>query len=165
MAEAWDEEKGEKPAKPISSGCCFWFRMFPPIKWFLSFMKWLFLSKMEYKVLKIARKLFKVVNADEACCADCPYRHLSKMERMYLHRILKDQARWGSDYRQFIKTFQSQIIAMQKEESDAGESVTEAEFCNAVLYATQEYMEKIVKKMHEEIKKEYKADEKLAGAP
>ena len=25
------------------------FRMFPPIKWFLSFMKWLFLSKMEYK--------------------------------------------------------------------------------------------------------------------
>mmetsp|Transcript_55850 Transcript_55850/g.88588 ORF Transcript_55850/g.88588 Transcript_55850/m.88588 type:complete len:121 (-) Transcript_55850:149-511(-) len=120
---------------------------------------------MEYKVIKIARKLFKVVNADESCCADCPYRHLSKMERMYLHRILKDQARWGSDYRGFIRTFQSQIIAMQREESDAGESVTEGEFCNAVLYATQEYMEKIVKKMHEEIKKEYKADEKLAGAP
>jgi len=32
------------------------------------------------QVLKIARKLFKVVNADEACCADCPYRHLSKMD-------------------------------------------------------------------------------------
>ena len=35
------------------------FRMFPPIKWFLMFMKWLFLSRMEYKVLKLARKLFK----------------------------------------------------------------------------------------------------------
>eukprot|EP00435_Cladocopium_sp_Y103_P011098 s2166_g2.t2 len=117
MGEGWVEEN----VKPVASGCCFWFRMFPPIKWFLTFMKWLFLSRMEYKVLKLARKLFKVVNADESCCSDCPYRHLSKMERMYLHRILKDQARWGSDYRQFIRTFQGQIIAMQKEESDAGE--------------------------------------------
>ena len=35
--------------------------MFPPIKWFLMFMKWLFLSRMEYKVLKLARKLFKAL--------------------------------------------------------------------------------------------------------
>ena len=36
------------------------------------------------------------------------------------------------------RIFQSQIVAMQKEDSDAGESVTEQEFINAVLYAVQE---------------------------
>ena len=36
------------------------------------------------------------------------------------------------------RIFQSQITAMQKEDSDAGEAVTEQEFINAVLYAVQE---------------------------
>lgn len=46
------------------------------------------------EVLKMAKKLYEVVNCQSGCCTDCPYRHLSKMERMYLHRILKDQTRW-----------------------------------------------------------------------
>ena len=33
---------------------------------------------------------------------------------------------------------------MQKKDSDGGETITEGEFCNAALYAVQEYMEKIV---------------------
>ena len=128
---AWDEPE-LKDVKPEPAGCCFWFKMFPPFKWFCQFMKWLFLSRMEYKVgvhwsllrswdalktsvffqrfswcfcmfsseshvlevLKMAKKLYEVVNCQSGCCTDCPYRHLSKMERMYLHRILKDQTRW-----------------------------------------------------------------------
>ncbi|OLP91890.1 hypothetical protein AK812_SmicGene26367 [Symbiodinium microadriaticum] len=144
--------------------CCFWVRMCPPIKYILAFFKWLFLSKAEYEVLKQAKDLYKTVNVETGCCSDFPYKHLSKMERMYLHRILKDQARWGSE-RKFIKTFQDHIVAMQMEESDGGEKVTEGEFCNAVLYAVIEYMKKIVKKMSKEIKKEYKRDEKMALAP
>ena len=115
-------------------------------------------------VIKQAKDLFKTVNVDSGCCSDCPYKMLTKMERMYLHRILKDAARWGPESK-FIQTFQKQIIAMQKEDSDGGEVVTEGEFCNAALYAVQEYMEKIVNKMQSEIKKEYKKDEKLAAAP
>ena len=150
--------------KSTAKTCCFWFRLIPPIKWMLNFFKWLFLSRQEYAVLKKAKELFKTVNVETGCCADCPYKQLTKMERMYLHRILKDTSRWGSE-RKFIQTFQAQIIAMQKDDSDGGEAVTEGEFCNAVLYAVQEYMEKIVNKMHSEIKKEYKKDEKLAEAP
>ena len=150
--------------KTTARTCCFWLKLFPPVKWILNFFKWLFLSRQEYAVLKKARELFKTVTVDNGCCTDCPYKQLSKMERMYLHRILKDTSRWGSE-KKFIQTFQSQVIAMQKEDSDAGEAITEGEFCNAVLYAVQEYMEKIVNKMNSEIKKEYKKDEKLAEAP
>lgn len=46
---AWDEPE-LKDVKPEPAGCCFWFKMFPPFKWFCQFMKWLFLSRMEYKV-------------------------------------------------------------------------------------------------------------------
>ncbi|CAE7604871.1 unnamed protein product [Symbiodinium microadriaticum] len=156
-----DEGGVASTLKTTARTCCFWLKLFPPIKWMLNFFKWLFLSRQEYAVLKKARELFKTVNVDNGCCTDCPYKQLSKMERMYLHRILKDTSRWGSE-RKFIQTFQSQVIAMQKDDSDAGEAITEGEFCNAVLYAVQEYMEKIVNKMNSEIKKEYKKDEKLA---
>ena len=166
MKEPSSDEGGgiASTLKSTAKTCCFWIRLFPPVKWTLAFFKWLFLSRQEYAVLQKAKDLYKTVNVDSGCCSDCPYKKLSKMERMYLHRILKDTARWGSE-RHFIQTFQNQIIAMQKEESDGGESVTEGEFCNAVLYAVQEYMEKIVNKMSSEIKKEYKKDEKLAEAP
>merc|ERR1719263_1938039 len=109
----------------------------------LQFFKWLFLSKTEYKILKTARKLFKVVNADDGCCTDCPYRKLGKMERMYLHRVLKDESRWGGTYGKFIKQFQQCITACQAEDSDAGVNITEGEFIDAVLIATQLYMEDI----------------------
>ncbi|CAJ1435252.1 unnamed protein product [Effrenium voratum] len=115
-------------------------------------------------LLAMLSELFKTVNVQTGCCADCPYKQLNKMERMYLHRILKDNSRWGAN-KKFIKTFQEQIIDMQKKDSDGGETITEGEFCNAALYAVQEYMEKIVDQMAHEIKKEYKKDEEMAEAP
>ncbi|CAJ1346783.1 unnamed protein product [Effrenium voratum] len=130
----------------------------------LACFKWLLLSRQEYQILKKAKELFKTVNVQTGCCADCPYKQLNKMERMYLHRILKDNSRWGAN-KKFIKTFQEQIIDMQKKDSDGGETITEGEFCNAALYAVQEYMEKIVDQMAHEIKKEYKKDEEMAEAP
>ncbi|CAJ1409729.1 unnamed protein product [Effrenium voratum] len=164
--------------KPMGRTCCFWFKLMPPIRWLqqgarailreqgliLACFKWLLLSRQEYQILKKAKELFKTVNVQTGCCADCPYKQLNKMERMYLHRILKDNSRWGAN-KKFIKTFQEQIIDMQKKDSDGGETITEGEFCNAALYAVQEYMEKIVDQMAHEIKKEYKKDEEMAEAP
>jgi len=74
---------------------------------------------------------------------------------MYLHKVLKDQSRWGGENAKFISAFQSQIMDCQEKSSEGGCNITEGEFCNAVLYAVQEYMERLVTKMSEEIKKEY----------
>merc|ERR1719316_1611550 len=112
---AWVEGPAGKRAKSITKTCCFWVRMFPPVKWLL-------LSRTEYNTLQVAKKLFKTVNADNACCSDCPYKKLGKMERMYLHRILKEEARWRGcgrgQYQDFINVFRAQITACQDEESD-----------------------------------------------
>lgn len=164
-----DGEQGGSAIPKVAKTCWFWIRMFPPIKWTLTFFKWLFLSRTEYQTLKIAKKLFKVVNADDTCCSDCPYKKLGKMERMYLHRILKEEQRWygrgNGQYIDFIKVFQGQITTCQDEESDAGVNITEDEFVNAVLIATQQYMIGITQKMSEEIKREYEKDAAAAGAP
>jgi len=160
------DEETKKHSAPIGRRCCFWVKQFPPVKYILLFFKWLFTSTLEWKILKTAKKIFKVCNADnDSCCADWPYAKLGKMERMYLHRILKDQQRWGkSEYSKFIEAFQSQLVEMQKDDTDGGNAITEEEFKNAVLYAVQGFMERLVEKMSKEIKKEYEKDAEMADA-
>eukprot|EP00928_Gymnodinium_smaydae_P091314 TRINITY_DN75017_c0_g1_i1.p1 TRINITY_DN75017_c0_g1~~TRINITY_DN75017_c0_g1_i1.p1 ORF type:complete len:175 (-),score=50.08 TRINITY_DN75017_c0_g1_i1:181-705(-) len=166
-----DEEEGtfdsfKEKAKPLAKWCCFWLRVFPPIRAFLGFLKWLVLSKTEYKLLKTSKKLFKVVNVSKGWCADCPCKKLSKLERMYFHRVLRDEGRWGDPaYRQFVEDFREQVVQMQREESDLGENITEEEFTSGVMFAASNYILKIVKKMKDEIKKEYEKDEEMASAP
>jgi len=68
----------------------------------------------------MAKKLYEVVNCQTGCCVDCPYRHLSKMERMYLHRILKDQSRWQYETRTFVSWMNKKLenISVFDEEDD-----------------------------------------------
>jgi hypothetical protein len=156
--------KGDKNYAGVVGGCCFWLRILPPMKWILGFWKWVFLSKYEYDIIKAARKLFKTVNVDHGCCADCPYAQLSDIERMYLHRVLQDEQRWGqAEYNRFVGSFRGHLKAYQADTSDGGTAITEGEFCAAVLTAVQEYMQRLVEKMREEIKKEYEKDGKEAG--
>lgn len=144
---------------------CFYFRIFPPIRLILTFFKWLFLTKEEWAVLKTAKEMYKTVNLETGCCKDIPYSRLSKLERMYLHRILTDQQRWGSsETHMFIESFRAKLKGAQDEETDGGSNVTQEEFCNAVLHGVREYMQRLVNKMAEEIKKAVDKDAADAGA-
>eukprot|EP00929_Paragymnodinium_shiwhaense_P063452 TRINITY_DN31691_c0_g1_i1.p1 TRINITY_DN31691_c0_g1~~TRINITY_DN31691_c0_g1_i1.p1 ORF type:complete len:176 (+),score=64.14 TRINITY_DN31691_c0_g1_i1:77-604(+) len=149
---------------PIRWGC-FWLRILPPIRWILKFFKWLFLSNTEWELLQTAKKLYKVVNVEQRCCCACPYEKLGKLERMYLHRVLRDEQRFGSyEHRTFVKIMREQVKDMQRADGDAGADITEDEFTTGVLYASMDYIQRLVDTFAEEIKKEYKKDEEAAEA-
>eukprot|EP00929_Paragymnodinium_shiwhaense_P003010 TRINITY_DN103384_c0_g1_i1.p1 TRINITY_DN103384_c0_g1~~TRINITY_DN103384_c0_g1_i1.p1 ORF type:complete len:170 (-),score=42.93 TRINITY_DN103384_c0_g1_i1:304-813(-) len=164
-----DEESGESKddqssRKPIRWGC-FWLRILPPISWILKFFKWLFLSNTEWELLQTAKKLYKVVNVEKRCCGGCPYEKLGKLERMYLHRVLRDEQRFGNhEHRTFVKIMREQVKEMQRSDSDAGSDITEGEFTTGVLYAAMDYIQRVVDTFSEEIKKEYAKDEEAATA-